>query len=114
MAAHIRYPREGREWPEVSVLHVCFGMALTWLHRFLDTESFVNAIAPRGDVKIGRDQWSILFRVADKSRRGLVSWDDFLVFETSLKRPDADYWVAFQFFDVYGYRYSSVIPSLIT
>jgi solute carrier family 25 aspartate/glutamate transporter 12/13 len=60
----------------------------------------VTAIAPRGDLKIGRKQWAILFHVADKSRRGLVSWDDFLVFETALKRPDADYWVAFQFFDV--------------
>jgi solute carrier family 25 aspartate/glutamate transporter 12/13 len=68
----------------------------------------VNAIAPTGDLKINREQWSILFRVADKGRRGLVSWDDFLVFETALKRPDADYWVAFQFFDVY------VIPARVS
>ena len=60
----------------------------------------MNAIAPQGDLKIGRAQWATLFRVADKNRRGLVSWDDFLVFETALKRPDADYWVAFQYFDV--------------
>jgi hypothetical protein len=39
--------------------------------------------------------------VADTSRRGLVSWEDFTVFETVLKRPDADYWMAFQYFDVY-------------
>jgi len=70
--------------------------------RFLDPESFVNAIAPRGDLtKISRDQFAILFRIADTSRRGLVSWDDFTVFETVLKRPDADYWMAFQYFDVY-------------
>lgn len=61
----------------------------------------MNAIAPRSELKIARAQWTMLFRVADKSRRGLVSWDDFLVFETALKRPDADYWVAFQYFDVY-------------
>ncbi|KAJ7459174.1 mitochondrial carrier domain-containing protein [Mycena galericulata] len=66
-----------------------------------DTESFVNAIAPTGDLsKIGRAQFAILFRVADTSRRGLVSWEDFTVFETVLKRPDADYWMAFQYFDV--------------
>jgi hypothetical protein len=70
------------------------------LLRFLDPEAFVNAIAPQGDLKISRTQWAILFRVADKSRRGLLSWDDFLVFETTLKRADADYWVAFQYFDV--------------
>jgi len=69
--------------------------------RFLDPDSFVNAIAPTGDLsKIGRAQFAILFRIADTSRRGLVSWDDFTVFETLLKRPDADYWMAFQYFDV--------------
>lgn len=69
--------------------------------KFLDPESFVNAIAPKEDLaKFGRAQFAILFRVADTSRRGLVSWDDFTVFETLLKRPDADYWMAFQYFDV--------------
>jgi len=68
----------------------------------LDTESFVKAIAPVEDLtKIGRNQFAILFRVADTSKRGLVSWEDFVVFETLLKRPDADYYVAFQYFDVY-------------
>ncbi|KAG2155496.1 mitochondrial carrier domain-containing protein [Suillus clintonianus] len=69
--------------------------------KYLDPDSFVNAIAPKSDsTKIGRAQFSILFRVADSSKRGLVSWDDFTVFETLLKRPDADYWIAFQYFDV--------------
>lgn len=67
----------------------------------MDPDSFVNAIAPKTDsTKIGRAQFAILFRVADSSKRGLVSWDDFTVFETLLKRPDADYWIAFQYFDV--------------
>ena len=77
---------------------------LTWscFCRFLDPDSFVNAIAPIGDLsKIRRAQFAILFRIADTSRRGLVSWDDFTVFETLLKRPDADYWMAFQYFDVW-------------
>ena len=52
--------------------------------------------------KIARAQYAILFKVADKSKRGLVSWDDFAVFQTILKRPDADYWIAFQYFDVYA------------
>ncbi|KAJ7170155.1 mitochondrial carrier domain-containing protein, partial [Mycena filopes] len=69
--------------------------------KYLDPDSFVNAIAPSGDLsKIGRAQFAILFRVADTSRRGLVSWEDFTIFETMLKRPDADYWMAFQYFDV--------------
>ena len=71
------------------------------LHRFLNTEQFVNAIAPQADLtKIGRAQYATLFRVADSSKRGLISWDDFVIFETILKRPDADYYMAFQYFDV--------------
>lgn len=69
--------------------------------RFLSPEQFVNAIAPNGDLsKIGRAQFTTLFRVADATRRGLVSWDDFVIFQTILKRPDADYWIAFKYFDV--------------
>ncbi|KAL1706195.1 mitochondrial carrier domain-containing protein [Schizophyllum commune] len=71
--------------------------------KYLDTESFVKAIAPQGDLagtKLGSAQYALLFRVADSKRRGLVSWEDFTVFETLLKRPDADYWIAFQYFDV--------------
>lgn len=66
----------------------------------------MNAIAPKSDLssKIGRAQFATLFRVADTTKRGLVSWDDFVVFETILKRPDADYWIAFQYFDVYVSR----------
>ncbi|KAL0951634.1 hypothetical protein HGRIS_008314 [Hohenbuehelia grisea] len=69
--------------------------------KFLDQDSFVNTIAPKEDLtRIARAQFGILFRIADTSRRGLVSWEDFTVFETLLKRPDADYWMAFQYFDV--------------
>ena len=65
----------------------------------------MNAIAPKGDLsKIGRNQFGTLFRVADVNKRELVSWDDIVVFETILKRPDADYWIAFQYFDVYAHH----------
>ncbi|CAE6417793.1 unnamed protein product [Rhizoctonia solani] len=69
--------------------------------KYLDRDSFINAIAPKEDFsRIHRDQFGILFHVADNTHRGLVSWDEFVVFETMLKRPDADYWIAFQYFDV--------------
>jgi solute carrier family 25 aspartate/glutamate transporter 12/13 len=69
--------------------------------RFLDREQFVNAIAPKGDLtRIGRSQYATLFRVADIAKRNLLSWDDFMVFQILLKRPDADYYIAFQYFDV--------------
>ncbi|KAI0003749.1 mitochondrial inner membrane protein [Russula compacta] len=71
--------------------------------KYLDREQFVNAIAPKGDLtRIGRSQFATLFRVADIAKRGLLSWDDFMVFQTVLKRPDAEYYIAFQYFDVDG------------
>ncbi|KAF4604870.1 mitochondrial aspartate-glutamate transporter agc1 [Pleurotus pulmonarius] len=83
--------------------------------KFLDQDSFVNAIAPKNDLtKIGRAQFGILFRIADTARRGVVSWDEFTVFETMLKRPDADYWMAFQYFDVFVQQISLKCTILIT
>lgn len=98
----------------------CLGLCRTELwnsyfvasaRRYLNSEQFVNAIAPKSDLsKIGQAQFATLFRVADVNKRGLVSWDDFVVFETILKRPDADYWIAFQYFDVYAESSSTVSP----
>ncbi|PVG00928.1 putative mitochondrial carrier protein ARALAR1 [Serendipita vermifera] len=90
---------EGRRWRRAFDTHAKAVNGET----YLDKDGFVNAIAPNESfTKIRRDQFSVLFRVADQSRRGLVSWDDFTVFQTLLKRPDADYLIAFKFFDVDG------------
>ena len=81
---------------------VCVVCARSGATRYLNADQFVNAIAPKGDLtKLGRSQFATLFPVADSAKRGLVSWDDFVVFQTILKRPDADYWIAFQYFDVF-------------
>lgn len=67
----------------------------------MDEEQFINAVAPREDfIKIGKRQYGLLFRVADKSRRGLVSLEDFVNFQRLLKLPDAEFRVAFELFDV--------------
>jgi len=100
---------------QVYSLVIIFFANVFFFFRFLDSESFVNAIAPKNDpTKIAREQFAVLFRIADTSRRGLVSWEDFTVFETLLKRPDADYWMAFQYFDVSVYYPTSLSsPSLM-
>ncbi|WWC58629.1 uncharacterized protein I303_101173 [Kwoniella dejecticola CBS 10117] len=69
--------------------------------KYLNPTQFIDAIAPtdEGFSKIKKEQYTNLFKVADNSRRGLVSWEDFVVFETLLKRPDADYQLAFLVFD---------------
>ncbi|EIW72497.1 hypothetical protein TREMEDRAFT_41792 [Tremella mesenterica DSM 1558] len=70
--------------------------------KYLNPTQFIDAIAPtdEGFNRIKREQYAVLFRVADVSKRGLVSFEDFVVFETLLKRPDADYQLAFSVFDV--------------
>jgi len=71
--------------------------------RYLDEDQFINAIAPREDfIKIGKRQYGLLFQVADTKRRGLVTFDEFVAFETLLKQPDAEFRVAFALFDVDG------------
>ncbi|KAF8527409.1 mitochondrial inner membrane protein [Hysterangium stoloniferum] len=94
---------ELRRWKRAFESHAkkeIGGQKCVFYFLYLDIDTFINAIAPTGDLdKIDRAQYAILFRVADSSRRGLVSWDDFVVFETMLKRPDADYWMAFKYFD---------------
>jgi len=91
---------ELRRWRRVFDLHA---KSEKNGQKYLDRAAFVQAIAPKGDTdKIDLAQYGLLFRIADSSRRGLVSWDDFVVFETMLKRPDADYWMAFKYFDVDG------------
>ncbi|KIE01782.1 Mitochondrial carrier domain protein, partial [Metarhizium majus ARSEF 297] len=69
---------------------------------YMGPEEFTNAIAPVTEDyhKIKRDQYSILFRVADNKDRGRLSLADWGVFENLLMKPDAEYEIAFRLFDV--------------
>ncbi|SCV68860.1 BQ2448_981 [Microbotryum intermedium] len=74
---------------------------------YLTEPDFVTAIAPAGDfAKITRQQYGtfrgILFRIADRSNSGKVTWEDFYSFEKLLTKPDADFDIAFKFFDTDG------------
>ncbi|OAA51969.1 Mitochondrial carrier domain protein [Metarhizium rileyi] len=69
---------------------------------YMGPEEFTNAVAPVTEDyhKINRDQYSILFRVADNKGRGRLSLIDWGVFENLLMKPDAEYEIAFRLFDV--------------
>ncbi|KAK0635390.1 mitochondrial carrier domain-containing protein [Bombardia bombarda] len=69
---------------------------------YMGPDQFIDAIAPpREDYhKIKREQYSILFRVADRSRKGKVTLADWSFFENLLTKPDAEYEIAFRLFDV--------------
>ena len=61
-----------------------------WLTRYL----------PNPQHKIQREQYSILFRVADRKNKGKVTLPDWAFFEGLLAKPDAEYEIAFRLFDV--------------
>lgn len=59
---------------------------------YLTEPDFVSAVAPESDfAKISRQQYGILFNVADRRRSGRVVWEDFVAFQELLKSPAADY-----------------------
>src|SRR5579859_1262000 len=70
----------------------------------LTETSFVDAITPDGEDyhKIKREQYAILFYVADRRRRGAVNYQDWMAFENLLAKPDAEYDIAFRLFDIDG------------
>jgi len=69
--------------------------------RFMTLDDFVSSIAPSNEFyKIKKSQYGILYRVADQHRRNLLDFNDFVVFENLLSKPDADYEIAFRLFDI--------------
>ncbi|KAI8992444.1 mitochondrial carrier domain-containing protein [Pilobolus umbonatus] len=69
----------------------------------MSKDDFLAAIAPEEDFKkIERVQFELLYRLADKQGKGYVTFDDFIIFEDLLSKPDAEYEVAFRLFDVDG------------
>ncbi|KAF8846762.1 mitochondrial carrier [Acephala macrosclerotiorum] len=69
---------------------------------YMSEEEFVNAVAPEGEDyhKIRREQYAILFKVADRRNVGRVNLFDWGTFENLLAKPDAEYEIAFRLFDV--------------
>ncbi|KAI0532675.1 mitochondrial carrier domain-containing protein [Xylaria digitata] len=65
-------------------------------------EEFIEAIAPANEdySKIHRNQYGILFRVADRSGSGQVTLGDWAAFLNLLNKSDAEYEIAFRLFDV--------------
>ncbi|EHK99443.1 putative Calcium-binding mitochondrial carrier protein Aralar2 [Glarea lozoyensis 74030] len=68
---------------------------------FMGEEEFINAVAPEGEDyhKIKREQYAILFRVADRRDTGKINLLDWGTFENLLAKPDAEYEIAFRLFD---------------
>lgn len=52
--------------------------------------------------KISRDQYGLLFQIADRRKTGRLSLHDWGTFENLLSKPDAEYEIAFRLFDEQG------------
>lgn len=72
--------------------------------KYMTREDFVGAIAPPNQDyhKIKREQYAILFEIADRRKEGLVSLQDWATFENLLAKPDVEYEIAFRLFDAEG------------
>ncbi|CEI93325.1 Putative RNA helicase [Rhizopus microsporus] len=71
--------------------------------KVMSKEDFLAAIAPQEDFKkIQREQYELLYKLADRNNKGSVTFDDFVIFQDLLSKPDAEYEVAFRIFDVNG------------
>ncbi|KAJ5653541.1 hypothetical protein N7490_000544 [Penicillium lividum] len=71
---------------------------------FMNEDDFINAVAPKQEDyhKIKREQYGILFQVADRRGHGTLSLSDWATFENLLTKPDAEYEIAFRLFDLEG------------
>ncbi|KAL9038544.1 MAG: hypothetical protein Q9214_005237, partial [Letrouitia sp. 1 TL-2023] len=71
---------------------------------YMTEEEFVNAIAPANENyhKIQREQYAILFHIADRKKLGRINIQDWVTFENLLAKPDAEYEIAFRLFDENG------------
>ncbi|KAL8840350.1 MAG: hypothetical protein Q9170_001365 [Blastenia crenularia] len=71
---------------------------------YMTEEEFVDAIAPSNEDyhKIKREQYAILFQIADRRKTGRITLPDWGAFENLLAKPDAEYEIAFRLFDETG------------
>lgn len=69
-------------------------------HWYMDKEGFIDAVAPASEDyhKIKREQYSVLFQVADRDHDNRVTLQDWTVFNNLLAKPDAEYEIAFRLF----------------
>ncbi|POS84879.1 calcium-binding mitochondrial carrier protein-like protein Aralar1 [Erysiphe pulchra] len=69
---------------------------------YMGEREFIDAIAPESEdyLKIQREQYAILFHVADRNHTGKLNLSDWVTFDNLLSKPDAEYEIAFRLFDV--------------
>ncbi|KAG1524521.1 hypothetical protein G6F52_004122 [Rhizopus delemar] len=71
--------------------------------KVMTKDDFLSAIAPKEDFKkIQKEQYELLYKLADRKGKDWVTFDDFVIFQDLISKPDAEYEVAFRLFDING------------
>ena len=69
----------------------------------MTSQDFINSIFPiQNFYKVDSSEYEVLFQVADILNSGYLTLNNFLEFNHSLSKPDADYELAFRVFDREG------------
>ncbi|TRZ02101.1 hypothetical protein DNTS_004795 [Danionella cerebrum] len=70
---------------------------------YMSPEDFVSKfLHARTDKRLSKEATDLLAAVVDQTKNGLISFQEFLAFESVLCAPDADFLVAFQLFNKTG------------
>ncbi|GAB7354434.1 hypothetical protein MBLNU459_g4923t1 [Dothideomycetes sp. NU459] len=67
---------------------------------YMTEQQFIDAIAPEGEDyhKIKRENYAVLFTIADRRGAGRITLSDWSTFNNLLAKPDAEYDIAFRLF----------------
>ncbi|KAF2075106.1 hypothetical protein CYY_003583 [Polysphondylium violaceum] len=76
--------------------------------KHMTAEDFLNALTTldkeyRGDqilkATLDADKFKILFQIADVDHTGYISFDEYVMFDELMAKPDSEYFLAFKLFD---------------
>ncbi|KAI1901628.1 hypothetical protein AGOR_G00036360 [Albula goreensis] len=102
MAAKVAFPRRA-DPAELKSIFLKYASIQKNEEHFMSPEDFVSRfLHAHTDIRLSEEAVALLAGVVDQTKDGLISFQEFLAFESVLCSPDALFMVAFQMFDKTG------------
>ncbi|KAJ8334204.1 hypothetical protein SKAU_G00398430 [Synaphobranchus kaupii] len=102
MAAKVVFPRRA-DPAELKSIFLKYASIQKNEEHFMSPEDFVSRfLHAHTEVKLSKEAVALLAGVVDQTKDGLISFQEFVAFESVLCSPDALFMVAFQLFDKTG------------
>ncbi|XP_041933526.1 calcium-binding mitochondrial carrier protein Aralar2 isoform X1 [Alosa alosa] len=102
MTAKVVLPRRA-DPAELKVIFLKYASINKNDEHYMSPEDFVSRfLHAHTDTRLSREATALLAGVVDQTKNGLISFPEFLAFESVLCAPDALFMVAFQLFDKTG------------